>query len=91
VDELLIFKELGFPALAFGAMWVMSKSLIAELRTMNEASDKRINEQANRHNEERKEWRIAIDRLSETLNKLYDKPCQTNGRLRTGDRKHEAL
>ncbi len=81
MEELAFFKELGFPALAFGAMWLQNKSLVAEMRAMNDANDKRIIEQADRHAAERDKMNLTLDNLTNTLNKLYDKPCQLSNRV----------
>lgn len=86
MEEITAFKDFGFPAVAFGAMWILIKSLIVELRAMNESADKRINEQSNRHNEERKHWQDSVDKMTSAIERLFEKPCQTSSRNRAVDR-----
>lgn len=81
-----LFKEFGLSGCVIGALFYQNIQIIRELKVMNEQADNRINEQANRHNDERKEWRNALDRFTDALNKLYEKPCQTSNRFRAADR-----
>lgn len=85
MELITTFQEFGLSGAVIGALFYQNIQVMRELRSMNEQADKRICEQSDRHNEERKEWRLALNRLSDALDKLYDKPCQTADRRRSSD------
>ena len=80
-----IFQQFGLDGAVIGALFYQNWSLIKEFRALNEATDKRIDEQANRHNTEREKWSETINRMTDAIEKLFEKPCQTNGRFRIGE------
>lgn len=86
MEEIGIFKEFGLSGLVIGALFYQNWSLIKELRAMNESTDRRIDEQSNRHAIERDKINLTLDKLANAFEKLYDKPCQTVNRTRTTDK-----
>ena len=81
-----IFKEFGLAGVVIGALFYQNWSLIKELRALNDATDKRIDEQSNRHNVEREKWLDSVNRMTDAIERLFEKPCQTSSRNRAVDR-----
>jgi len=85
MELLNIFQQFGLSGAVIGALFYQNYALIKELRALNDATDKRIDEQATRHNVEREKWLDSVNRMTLAVEKLFEKPCQTVGRFRAGD------
>jgi hypothetical protein len=85
MELITAFQEFGLSGAVIGALFYQNWSLIKELRALNDATDRRIDEQATRHNAEREKWLASVNRMTDAIEKLFEKPCQTVGRFRIGE------
>ena len=85
MELITVFQEFGLSGAVIGALFYQNWSLIKELRALNDATDRRIDEQANRHNLEREKWLESVNKMTDAIEKLFEKPCQTVGRFRAGE------
>lgn len=72
---LAAFTSYGLGGVVIGALFGLTFLLIKELKLMNETTDKRIDEQSNRHNDERCQWLSQLKDFGEVLRNFSGKPC----------------
>ena len=69
------FGKYGLSGLVIFALFALILLLIKELKAMNESTDKRIDEQSNRHNAERQQWLSQLKEFAEVLRSFSSKRC----------------